>query len=746
MSSVATRPTVKQLQPVPAPAVAQRVSSAVIRVRELSDQQYGKPRRVVRAVFVGLLGLALGLGGAGAAHAQTGTVRVEVYSAVVPVQGADVSASGVSGTTNASGIAILTLPAGSVSVTARKDGYEPATAPTDVVAGGHRTLRLVLAPTVPEAGTVVATTRTRHSVADQATAVTVIGRGDIDASLLRSPGDSTTLFSAVPGVRTQLTSPVLGLTGVRIRGLPTHYTRLLSDGVPLYFDRPSGHALLRITPMDLGQVEIIKEPASAFFGPDAVGVVNLLSRRPGTTPSREVMVNQSARGGTDALFWMSSPPKGSWSSTWLAGVHRQEETDVDDDGWSDLPWYERAVVGSRVFWNNGRGRSIDGVANVTFEKREGGSATVRESLETRTADGSLSGQMLLDNGMVLGGAGMLFVQSRDRRFSDVREPDRLQTATLELTMRRTSARHTWLAGLAADWYALRRTDQPLPSTYVSTRPGIFFHDDMTLAPWLRLSGSVRVDNHNLYGFQVSPRGSALVGSGAWSARVSAGQGYFTPRPLMDETEAAGLTRLTIVEPLDVETARSVSADLTHRSRAAALTVAVFRTQIDDPARIDRATYTLRTQTDPIVSSGVELTSTMRRTPVSVTAHYTYLRTRERGGRALALTPRHSASLIASARTVDGDRISLETVFTGEQRLEANPYRTTSEPYVVLNLFGEYQIGRWRLFLDADNLTDVRQTDWDPFVRPIRDVDGRWTVDAWAPLSGRVISVGLRVFF
>jgi iron complex outermembrane receptor protein len=713
-------------------------------VRE-SPLQHDSRRRCAWLVIV-TFGLTLGLGGSASAQTPAGTVRVEVYSTVLPVEGADVSASGVSGTTNASGFATLMVPSGAVSVTARKDGYEPATAPIDIVAGGSRTLRLVLIPSVPDAGTLVASTRTRRSLDDQATPVTLLGRGDIEVGLLKAPGDATTLFDAVPGVRTQVTSPLLGLTGVRIRGLPSHYTRLLSDGVPLYFDRPSGHALLRISPIDLGQIEIIKEPASALFGPDALGVVNLLSRRPGTTPSREILLNQSARGGTDALFWMASPPTGSWSSSWLAGVHRQEETDVDDDGWSDLPWYERAVAGSRVFWNNGRGRMVDGVANVTFEKREGGSATVRESLETRTADGSLSGQMILRNGMVLGGAGMLFVQSRDRRFSDVREPDRLQTATLELTLRRRSSRHTWLAGIAADWYALRRTDQPLPTTYVSTRPGIFFHDDVNVASWLRLSGMARIDHHNLYGFQVSPRGSARIGRGAWTARFSAGQGYFTPRPLMEETEAAGLTRLTIVEPLVEETARSVSADITHRTRTAAVTVAVFRTQIDDPAQIDRETYTLRTETDPIVSSGVELSGTLRISVAAITGSYTHLRTRERGGQTLALTPRHSASLIATARTIDGDRIGFEVTYTGEQRLDANPYRTTSEPYVIVNLFGEYQIGRWRLFLDAGNLTDVRQTDWDPFVRPTRDVDGRWTVDAWAPRSGRVINAGLRILF
>ena len=36
--------------------------------------------------------------------------------------------------------------------------------------------------------------------------------------------------------------------------------------------------------------------------------------------------------------------------------------------------------------------------------------------------------------------------------------------------------------------------------------------------------------------------------------------------------------------------------------------------------------------------------------------------------------------------------------------------------------------------------------WDPIARPARDVDGRWTVDAWAPLAGRVINGGIRVSF
>jgi len=59
---------------------------------------------------------------------------------------------------------------------------------------------------------------------------------------------------------------------------------------------------------------------------------------------------------------------------------------------------------------------------------------------------------------------------------------------------------------------------------------------------------------------------------------------------------------------------------------------------------------------------------------------------------------------------------------------------------------EKQFGRLRLFVNGENLTGVRQTKWDPLLRPERAPDGRWTVDAWAPLDGRTINGGIRVMF
>ena len=82
-------------------------------------------------------------------------------------------------------------------------------------------------------------------------------------------------------------------------------------------------------------------------------------------------------------------------------------------------------------------------------------------------------------------------------------------------------------------------------------------------------------------------------------------------------------------------------------------------------------------------------------------------------------------------------VGFEWYYTGSQRLEDNPYRETSESYSIVGVLVERRVGPLRLFVNGENLTDTRQSRWaDPFLRPERAADGRWTVDAWAPLDGR----------
>jgi iron complex outermembrane receptor protein len=66
--------------------------------------------------------------------------------------------------------------------------------------------------------------------------------------------------------------------------------------------------------------------------------------------------------------------------------------------------------------------------------------------------------------------------------------------------------------------------------------------------------------------------------------------------------------------------------------------------------------------------------------------------------------------------------------------------------VIVGMLVEKRVGLARLFLNAENITNVRQSKSDSLLRPARGVDGRWTVDAWAPVDGRAINGGVRFGF
>ena len=91
-------------------------------------------------------------------------------------------------------------------------------------------------------------------------------------------------------------------------------------------------------------------------------------------------------------------------------------------------------------------------------------------------------------------------------------------------------------------------------------------------------------------------------------------------------------------------------------------------------------------------------------------------------------------------------MGVEVYYTGQQALDNNPYRSTSESYFILGFIGERRFGRLRVFLNAENMLDTRHTEYDRLVRPSRSPDGRWITDVWAPLEGRAINGGVRIAF
>jgi iron complex outermembrane receptor protein len=682
------------------------------------------------------------------------TLVVDVRYGNAPVADASVVVHDDTHATDAQGRAAIQIQPGVVTLTVVKDGFAPATATVTVEAGQTQTVLVELhAPPAIEEEVVVSATRTDRRLEDQPMRVEVLAREEIEEKMLMTPGDIVMMLNEMGGMRVQATSPSLGAASVRIQGMRGRYTRVFSDGLPL-FGEVGGLGLLQIPPMDLGQVEVIKGVASSLYGAGAMGgVVNLISRRPGPEAQRELLVNRSTRGGTDVAGWYATPARPGWAFTLLGGGHFQDRADVNDDTWADLPRYARGVVRPRAFWSDGSGRTFFATVGVMVEDREGGGrprgAPYREALDTRRIDAGAAGQMLVRQRNLVSVRGAVMQQRHDHRFGERLERDRHATAFGELTVRAAAGRHTVVGGLAVERDAFRPRDLP-QFAYAFTVPGVFVQDHVDVSRWLSMSASGRLDHHSEYGTFFSPRVSALVRSGAWTSRLSLGTGFFGPSPLTEETEAAGLTRLTIPRPLRAEEGRSASLDVTRTDGPMSYTVTLFGSRVRHPLDVDRSQgLVLSNAAEPATNTGVELLGTLRREPYALTATYTYVRARERDGgvrQDAPLTPRHGAGVVGMWEREGAGRVGVELYYTGSQRLEENPFRDRSRPYVVAGLLAERQFGRLRLFINGENLTGVRQTRWDPLVRPTRAPDGRWTVDAWAPLDGRTVNFGARVSF
>ncbi len=276
-------------------------------------------RRMTRVLGFVIVASAWSL--AVAAQPAAITVRIEVRADDRPVAGAVVTLAEAAAVTDPLGIAVLVAAPGAPRLSVTADGFLPFAEPV-AVAGGPNPQTVVVAlvpvPEIDEEVVVVATTRTGRRLEDQPTRVEVLDREEIEEKLLMTPGDIVMMLNEMGGLRVQATSPSIGAASVRVQGMQGRYTRFLGDGLPLFGQQVGGLGLLQIPPMDLGQVEVIKGAASAFYGAGAMGgVVNLLSRRPGAEPAADLLINQSTLGATDAVAYVSSPLGARWRGSLL---------------------------------------------------------------------------------------------------------------------------------------------------------------------------------------------------------------------------------------------------------------------------------------------------------------------------------------------------------------------------------------------------------------------------------------------
>lgn len=245
-----------------------------------------------------LFALALGSTAALQAQQEVGNLRGTATAAEngAGLEGVRVSVEGtlLVTLTDAHGRFLLrNVPAGSQALLFRGIRRAPARVAITLQAGDTATVSVVLTERAIDLDEVVVTASREIEARDAVPAtVGVIGREAIDVTRPHHPAE---LVRQVPGA---LVVDLGGEGNVMALRQPITYKPMyafLEDGIPLRSTGFFNHnALYEVNVPNADRVEVLKGPATALYGSDAIGgVVNVLTRPPSGGPSAELF----AEGG-----------------------------------------------------------------------------------------------------------------------------------------------------------------------------------------------------------------------------------------------------------------------------------------------------------------------------------------------------------------------------------------------------------------------------------------------------------------
>jgi outer membrane receptor for ferrienterochelin and colicins len=598
---------------------------------------------------------------------------------------------------------------------------------------------------------VVTSARVPSLIGDEPIRIEAVPSEEIEENLTVQPGNISTLLNELPSARIQVAAPGLGGVGLQLRGMPTRHTLVLTDGLPLLGAEPDDFGLLQTPPLDLERIELIKGAASALYGGSALGgVLNIVSKSPKAQSA--VLANATSRGGRDLEAFLTDDSLKELSGTVTAGVHDQSREDVNHDGWADIPGFRRYSVRPRIWWDPGDNQSVFFTGGVTEERREGGTMLGRtlsdglpfaEVLHTRRFDGGVVGYWKLNEALTLNSRVSITSANLDRTFGEQRIPSTQSTIFSEQSFTGATAGHQWAAGLAFQHDALR-VESVGGVGYTYNVPGVFVQDEFSPTTWIKLAAAGRVDSNNQYGTYASPRLSALFRQLAspWSLRASAGGGFAAPTPFVEEVESTSLGVLGPLRGLHAERAWTESLDGKWAHDQWDVNVSVFNSVIRNPLETRPAAgnrLELVNDTEARKAPGGEVLIHYVAGPLQMIGSWSYINATQNA----FLVPHHSAELGGILESETLGRIGLEANYIGVQRLQDDPYRSFSQPYITVNALAEIRFKGFSVFINAVNLTGTRQTHYDPLLRPAPGWGGDPITDVWAPLDGRTFNIGIR---
>ncbi|MBB1648782.1 MULTISPECIES: TonB-dependent receptor domain-containing protein [Delftia] len=421
---------------------------------------------------------------------------------------------------------------------------------------------------------VVTASGTAVDIKEAPASISVITREDIERKPVTSIGE---LLSTIPGVTGGL-SGTGAQSKIKLRGLPEKYTLILVDGKRQgnsaginYRDDLGSQDLDWISPEMIERIEVVRGPMSSLYGSDAMGgVINIITRKIGKRWSGSTTLNYSKpsdgdRGDTRQLGFNISGPLSDKFGLRLGGNYTDRAADESTGG---FPGTYQSTAGSRK-------QNLNALLNwqltpdqvIGIEAAQGIQRATGSDARTASGDqvvypwglskleqtkfglshdgrwGDLTSKLNLvhnkyeDKGDTIGN------NSKETTLDGrIDKPLKLwgldQAMTLGMQWRRESLDNRDTIGLAPIDYAGR----PVSGSGLSaTTWALFGEDQIFLRENLALTLGLRMDHHQKYGNNWSPRAYLVYHPASeWTVRGGVSRGFRAPN--LKENSASAATQ------------------------------------------------------------------------------------------------------------------------------------------------------------------------------------------------------------
>lgn len=623
---------------------------------------------------------------------------------------------------------------------------------------------------VNEVGEVtISSTRTGREIEDTPTRVEAIDEEEVDEKSNMRPANVSMVLNESTGIQVQQTSATSSTQSIRIQGLDGRYTQILKDGFPAYGGFSGSLSVLEIPPLDLKQVEIIKGPSATFYGGGAIaGVVNFISKEPEEKPVTNLIFNQTSALGTDFSIFNSQRFE-RFGYTFLGSVNYQKEYDADDDDFTELPRTKSFNLSPRLFfYPDEKTRFVVG-NTISVQNRKGGDIfAIRGEADDfhRYFENNKSFRNITTlqfDRDFSGGRKISARQSLAFFDREIETPDHLFKGNqfnsyTDISYFHTVKNHALVFGFNAVYDRFREKPQIGNEFFrrdeTRTTVGGYVQDNFDLTNKLSLEAGFRLDAVKDYGAFALPRISLLYRfSDHLSSRIGFGLGYKTPSIFTEEAEILLFENVfPIGNTLKAERSRGGTFDINYRNTIGekftySLNQLFFYTEITDPLVLqsdDKGFYSFRNAAQPVKSRGFESNAKFTYDFAKLYLGYTYTDAKAEyltENQFLPLLPKHKINSALLFEKESNFKAGIESYYTGAQFL-SDGFKT--KPFLEVGIFAEKTFGKYSLFINGENLTDIRQNRLTQVVFPPHQ--NPTFAEIYTHVEGRIFNGGIKIKF